>query len=36
MGGDLEIIASFPDGNVKISQFEKVGERLSISADVNH
>jgi DNA-binding transcriptional regulator YiaG len=22
MGGDLEIVARFPDGNVKISQFE--------------
>lgn len=25
MGGDLEIIAKFPDGNVKISQFEEFG-----------
>ena len=32
----MDIIASFPDGNVKTSQFENVGERLSISADVNH
>ncbi len=36
MGGELEIIASFPDGNVKISQFENLGERVFISADVNH
>lgn len=26
MGGELEIVASFPDGNVKISQFENLGE----------
>ena len=26
MGGELEIIASFPDGNVKINQFEDLGE----------
>ena len=25
MGGDLEIIARFPDGNVRISQFEELG-----------
>ena len=25
MGGNLEIIANFPDGNVKISQFEDIG-----------
>jgi hypothetical protein len=24
MGGDLEIIAKFPDGNVRISQFEEL------------
>ena len=25
MGGELEIIASFPDGKVKINQFEEIG-----------
>ncbi len=25
MGGKLEIIASFPDGKVKINQFEEIG-----------
>jgi transcriptional regulator with XRE-family HTH domain len=27
MGGDLEIIATFPDGSVQISQFENIAER---------
>jgi hypothetical protein len=26
MGGDLKIIAQFPDGEVQINQFEEVGE----------
>lgn len=29
MGGDLEIIARFPDGEVKISNFEQVDERAA-------
>lgn len=28
MGGDLEIIAKFPDGAVQISQFEEIGTPL--------
>jgi hypothetical protein len=24
MGGDLEIVARFPDGNVRINQFEEL------------
>ena len=27
MGGDLEIIASFPDGSVQISQFENIASK---------
>jgi hypothetical protein len=27
MGGDLEIIATFPDGFVKISQFESIAAK---------
>jgi hypothetical protein len=26
MGGELEIVARFPDGEVRISNFEEVGE----------
>ena len=26
MGGDLKIVAQFPDGEVQINQFEEVGE----------
>jgi hypothetical protein len=26
MGGDLEIVARFPDGNVRINQFEELDE----------
>lgn len=29
MGGDLEIIARFPDGEVRISNFEQVDERAA-------
>jgi hypothetical protein len=28
MGGDLEIVARFPDGSVRINQFEEVDEAL--------
>lgn len=28
MGGDLEITARFPEGAVRISQFEDIGERV--------
>jgi transcriptional regulator with XRE-family HTH domain len=28
MGGDLEIMARFPDGNVRINQFEELGEAV--------
>lgn len=28
MGGDLEIVARFPDGNVRINQFEELGEAV--------
>jgi len=27
MGGDLEIIATFPDGSVQISQLENIGAK---------
>ncbi|MEI8174281.1 MAG: transcriptional regulator, partial [Deltaproteobacteria bacterium] len=27
MGGDLEIIATFPDGSVQISQFENIAAK---------
>jgi hypothetical protein len=27
MGGDLEIIATFPDGSVQISQFENISAK---------
>jgi len=27
MGGDLEIIATFPDGSVQISQFENIASK---------
>lgn len=30
MGGDLEIVAKFPDGNVRISQFEELIERKAV------
>jgi transcriptional regulator with XRE-family HTH domain len=36
MGGDLEIIATFPDGSVQISQFENIAsktERRFASSD---
>ncbi|MDO8953776.1 MAG: XRE family transcriptional regulator [Gammaproteobacteria bacterium] len=29
MGGMLEIVAKFPDGNVKISNFESLGEKMT-------
>jgi len=29
MGGDLEITANFPDGSVKINQFEKLEKKVS-------
>lgn len=28
MGGDLEIVARFPDGNVRINQFEELDEAV--------
>ena len=28
MGGDLEIIAKFPDGSVQINQFEDIGSKI--------
>ena len=28
MGGDLEIVARFPDGNVRINQFEELEEAI--------
>jgi transcriptional regulator len=28
MGGDLEIVAHFPDGNVRINQFEELDEAV--------
>ena len=28
MGGDLEIAARFPDGNVRINQFEELDEAV--------
>jgi hypothetical protein len=28
MGGDLEIVARFPDGSVRINQFEELDEAL--------
>lgn len=28
MGGDLEIVAHFPDGNVRINQFEELDEAI--------
>ena len=28
MGGDLEIVARFPDGNVRINQFEEIDEAV--------
>jgi hypothetical protein len=28
MGGDLEIIAKFPDGSVQISQFEGIAAKI--------
>ncbi len=31
MGGDLEIIATFPDGSVKISQFERIDAKACLS-----
>jgi hypothetical protein len=27
MGGELDIVACFPDGSVKISNFSEIGER---------
>jgi len=30
MGGHLDIIASFPEGEVRISQFESIGENSAI------
>jgi hypothetical protein len=29
MGGDLEIIAKFPDGSVEISQFEDIAAKIA-------
>ena len=26
MGGDLKIVAQFPDGEIQINQFEEVGD----------
>lgn len=28
MGGDLEIVVRFPDGNVRINQFEEIEEAV--------
>jgi hypothetical protein len=28
VGGDLEIVARFPDGNVRINQFEELDEAV--------
>lgn len=28
MGGELEIVARFPDGSVRINQFEELGENV--------
>ena len=30
MGGDLEIIARFPDGNVRINQFEELDDAVKV------
>jgi hypothetical protein len=30
MGGDLEIVARFPDGSVRINQFEELDEALTV------
>jgi DNA-binding XRE family transcriptional regulator len=32
MGGELEIVARFPDGEVKITNFEELGERRKAAA----
>ena len=29
MGGELEVVARFPDGAVKISNFSEIGQTLS-------
>jgi hypothetical protein len=31
MGGDLEIVAKFPDGSVQISQFEDIAAKAEKS-----
>lgn len=30
MGGDLEIVARFPDGNVRISKFEELNDAVRV------
>lgn len=36
MGGILEIVAKFPDGNVKISNFESLGDQDGNATYSNH
>lgn len=32
MGGDLEVVARFPDGSVRINQFEEIDEAVKASS----